>query len=203
MVQTFLTDPNIAYLFLIGGFSLAFMAILTPGTGLLEIGSFFSLLLAGYAVYNKPINYWALAILLFGIFPFIWAVRKPGRLSFLGLSILALVLGSVYLFVGDLWWKPAVNPVLAIIVSFLVGGFFWIVARKTLEADSAPLSHDLNRLIGASGETKSKVHQEGTVQVSGELWAARSEAEIPPDVPVRVINREGFILEVTRESEDD
>ena len=203
MVQDFLLNPNTAYLFLIGGFSLSLMAVLAPGTGLLEIHAFFSLLLAGYGVYNLPINYWALAILLLGVFPFIWAVRKSGRLLYLGVSILTLVIGSVYLFKGKLWWQPAVSPVLALVVSILIGGFFWIVARKTLEADAAPLSHDLSDLIGAVGESKSQIHHEGTVQVQGELWAARSEEPIPPDSLIRVINRDGFILEVVKGTETD
>jgi len=201
MVQDFLLNPNIAYLFLIGGLSLSLMAVLTPGTGVLEISAFFSLLLAGYGVYNLPINYWALAILLLGVFPFIWAVRKSGRLIYLGVSILTLIIGSVYLFKGELWWQAAVNPVLAFVVSIIVGGFFWIVANKTMEAGAAPLSHDLSGLIGASGETKSQVHHEGSVQVQGELWAARSEEPIPMGISIRVIDREGFILEVVRETE--
>ncbi len=198
MVENLLLNPNIAYCFLVGGFSLALMAILTPGTGLLEIGAFFSLLLAGYGVYNLPINYWALVVLLLGVFPFIWAVRKSGQMIYLGISILALVAGSAYLFSGDVWWQPAVHPVLALLVSLLVGGFFWIVARKTLEADSAPPSHDLSALNGALGEAKSEIHYEGSAQVLGELWAARSENPIPDGSAIRVVGREGFILEVEK-----
>jgi len=201
MVQDFLLNPNIAYVFLVGGFSLALMAILTPGTGLLEIGAFFSLLLAGYGVYNLPINYWALVFLVLGVFPFIWAVRKSTNLIYLGISILALVIGSAYLYKGEAWWQPAINPVLAFVVSVLVGGFFWIVARKSLEADAAPTSHDLSRLIGAIGETKSDVHHEGTVQVLGELWAARSNELIPTASTIRVIGRDGFILDIAIEVE--
>jgi len=196
MVENLLLNPNLAYLFLVGGFSLALMAILTPGTGLLEIGAFFALLLAGYGIYNLPINYWALAILLLGVFPFIWAVRKSGQLIYLAISILALVIGSAFLFKGEIWWKPAVNLVLALVTSLMVGGFFWIVARKTLEADSAPPSHNLGALIGAIGEAKSDIYHEGSAQVRGELWAVRSLSPIPDGATVRVLQREGFILEV-------
>ena len=48
----FLLEPNIAYLILLGGILLSLMAIVTPGTGLFEVGAFFCLALAGYAVYN-------------------------------------------------------------------------------------------------------------------------------------------------------
>ena len=196
MIDNILLNPNLAYLFLIGGFSLALMAILTPGTGVLEIGAFFSLLLAGYGVYSLPINYWALAILLLGVFPFIFAVRKSGQTIYLAIAILALVVGSSYLFKGDPAWVPAVNLVLALVTSVLVGGFFWIVARKTLEADAVPPSHDLTNLIGAVGEAKTDVHHEGSAQVLGELWAVRSEQPIPAGATVQVVDRDGFVLEV-------
>jgi membrane-bound serine protease (ClpP class) len=196
MVQDILLDPNLQYLFLVTGFSLALMAIFTPGTGLLEIGALFGLLLAGYGIYNLPVNYWALAILILGVLPFVWAVRRSRQMIYLGISIFALVLGSVFLFQGDTWWKPAVHPVLAIVVSLFVGGFFWIVARKSLEAFNAKLSHDLTTLVGSLGEAKSDIHLEGSAQVLGELWAVRSENPISNGSVVRVIGREGFVLDV-------
>ena len=47
-MEAIFLNPNVAYLFLVAGFSLALMAVLTPGTGLLEIGALFVLLLAGW-----------------------------------------------------------------------------------------------------------------------------------------------------------
>ena len=203
MIENILLNPNLAYLFLVGGFSLALMAILTPGTGVLEIGAFFSLLLAGYGIYSLPINYWALVILLLGVFPFIFAVRKSGQTAYLAIAILALVVGSAYLFKGDPIWKPAVNLALTLVTSLLVGGFFWIVARKTLEAEAAPHSHDLTNLIGAVGEAKTDIHHEGSAQVLGELWAVRSEHPVPAGRNVRVVDRDGFVLEVVLLEEDE
>jgi len=202
MIENILLNPNLAYLFLVGGFSLALMAILTPGTGVLEIGAFFSLLLAGYGVYSLPINYWALVILLLGVFPFIFAVRKSGQTIYLAIAILALVVGSAYLFKGDPIWKPAVNLILTLVTSLLVGGFFWIVARKTLEAEASPPSHDLSNLIGAVGEAKTDIHHEGSAQVLGELWAVRSEHPVPAGASVQVVDRDGFVLEVVLLEED-
>jgi membrane-bound serine protease (ClpP class) len=195
MIDFFL-NPDVAYLFLVAGFSLALLAIITPGTGLLEIAALFILLLAGWGIYSLPINYWALIVLLISVFLFIWAVRKSGQLIYLGLSLLALVLGSAYLFRSELWWKPAVNPFLALVVSVLAVGFFWIVARKSIEANAAVPLHDLSELIGALGEAQTEIHHEGSVQVQKELWSARSVKPIKPGAIVRVLARDGFILEV-------
>jgi membrane-bound ClpP family serine protease len=88
---------------------LGFLAIVTPGTGLLEVGALFCVVLAGYAIYNLSVNWWALLLLLISIVPFLYAVRKPKRELYLGVSIFLLVIGSVFLFAVD-GFKPAVNP---------------------------------------------------------------------------------------------
>ncbi|MBG7610015.1 MAG: hypothetical protein IZT55_04030 [Anaerolineae bacterium] len=194
----FLLDPNLAYLFLMTGFSLALLAILTPGTGVLEIGAFFGLLLAGWGIYNLPINYWALVLLILGVFPFILALRKSGRLLYLAISIFALIIGSAFIFRGDDWWRPQVNLVLATVTSVLVGGYFWIIASKTLEADATLPKHDLGTLIGAVGEAKSNIHLEGSVYVHGEIWTAHSQTPLVSGTIVRVVAREGFVLEVEK-----
>ena len=89
----FLLEPNIAYLILLGGILLSLMAIVTPGTGLFEVGAFFCLALAGYAVYNLSFNWWAIVLLVLSVVPFIYSIQKPKRELYLGLSIALLVLG--------------------------------------------------------------------------------------------------------------
>lgn len=194
----FLLDPNIAYLFLVGGVLLAMMAIVTPGTGFFEVGAFFCLAVAGYAVYTLSINLWALIVLVLSLIPFVYAIRKPKRELFLALSIFGLVLGSVFLFAAD-GWQPAVNPAVATISSLLFAGFVWIAISKTLQAAHTRPSHDLTALVGQSGEAKTRIHSDGSVQVAGELWSARSEKPIPVGSAIRVVAREGFVLVVERE----
>lgn len=203
-MEEFLLDPNIAYLFLVSGFFLAILAVLTPGTGIIEIAALFCLIFAGWAVYILPINYLALGILLLGVIPFSYAVRRSGQYLYLGLSFLALVIGSAYFFRGDVWWQPAVNPILAAIVSLLAGGFLWVVARKTMELRETRPSHDLEALVGLIGEAKTEIHDEGSLQVAGELWSATSEKSIPAGAHARVVGREGFMLrvEIVPEEED-
>lgn len=193
----FLLDPNVAYLFLLAGVLLGLMAIITPGTGMFELGAFFCLALAGYAVYNLSINLWALIVLALSIVPFVYAIQKPKREWFLALSILGLVVGSIFLFATE-GWRPAVNFPLALVSSVLCAGFIWIAVRKTLQAAYARPTHDLTTLVGQVGEAKTRIHKEGSVQVAGELWSARSEKSIPSGSVIKVVAREGFILVVEK-----
>jgi membrane-bound serine protease (ClpP class) len=188
--------PTIAYLFLASGLILGVLAILNPGTGILEIVALICLVFAGYGVATLPVNWWSLLIIFIGLVLFLLAVRKPQQIIYLIVSIAALVLGSVFLFRGETWWAPAVNPYLAAVVSIFSAGFFWIATRKILEARSARPTHDLGALIETTGEAKSDIHTEGSVQVAGELWSAKSKEPISNGARIRVVGRDGFILEV-------
>jgi membrane-bound serine protease (ClpP class) len=191
-----LYNPNIAYVLLVAGFVLALLAIVAPGTGMLEVGAFFLLALAGFAIYHIGFDLWALIVLLLAIIPFIYAIRKPKREWALALSILGVIAGSIYLFPSG-GFLPAVNPILAALVSLLVAGFLWWVIRKVVAAHHARPLQDLRSLIGEIGEAKTRIQQEGSVQMRGELWSARSEKPIPAGSRVRVVSREGFVLVVT------
>jgi len=193
----FLLDPNIAYLILIGGVLLAMLALASPGTGIFEIGAFFCIALAGYAIYQLSFNWWALILLALSIIPFVYAIQKPKREPYLALSILLLVVGSVFMFPRT-EGQAIVNPLVAIVASGLVAGFLWIAVRKSVEAASTKPSHDLTGLVGQIGEARTKVSDEGSVQVNGELWSARSEKPISAGSSIRVLRREGFILIVEK-----
>lgn len=193
----FLLDPNIAYLLLLGGVLLVMLALAAPGTGILEIGAFFCIILAGYAVYNLSFNWWALILIVLSIVPFIYAIQKPKRELFLALSILLLVVGSVFIFPRTNG-QAGVNPLVAVAASVFVAGFLWIAIRKSIEAAYARPMHDLEGLVGQVGEARTVIHSDGSVQVGGELWSARSENSIPAGSPIRVVRRDGFIVIVEK-----
>ncbi|HEU0291633.1 MAG TPA: NfeD family protein [Anaerolineales bacterium] len=193
----FLLEPNVAYLILLAGVVLGFMALVSPGTGLFEVAAFFCILLAGYAVYNLPFNWWALVLLALSVIPFIYAIQKPKRELYLGLSMLLLIVGSVFMFPSE-EGLFAVHPAVAILASALVTGFLWLAVRKAMEAAGARPSHDVNGVLGMSGEARTDVHDEGSVQVAGELWSARSVHPIPKGSSIRVIRRDGFVVEVEK-----
>lgn len=192
-----LLNPNVAYLVLAFGMLLAIMAVLTPGTGVFEIAALFMFLFVGWYVFVKPtsINFWAFGFLALGSFFYLVALRRFHEKVYLIVALLCLVIGTYALFGGD-EDLVTVNPLLGVLIAFVTGGFAWIVTSKTLEAREMQPSHDLQRLIGAVGEAKTDIQTEGTVQVLGELWTAYSRVRIRAGAGVRVIDRQGFRLEV-------
>lgn len=195
-----LINPNIAYLLLVGGMVMLIAALFSPGTGLLELGALAALILGGVELISlaTQVNWWAMALLALGVIPFILAVRRSRNLIYLVIAIAAFVIGSAFLFQGQTWYQPGVDPLLAVIVSLAAGGFVWLATTKVLEADRTRPTHDLSALIGSLGEAKTRINDEGSVQVLGELWSARSQTPIPNGATIQVVGRDGFILEVTQ-----
>ena len=191
--MNFLLDPNVAYLILVVGLILGMLALFTPGTGILEIGALFAVFLAGYAVYSLPINTWALILLVVGVVPFFFAVRKFKQWYWLLPAIASAVVGSVFLFRAEAG-SPAINPIFAIIVSVVSILLMWLIGIKSIEALRLDPAQDLGTLLEKVGEARTDILLEGTVYVSGEEWTARSEKRIPAGSQVKVIGREGLVL---------
>jgi membrane-bound serine protease (ClpP class) len=193
-------NANIAYLLLMFGAIFVMLALVTPGTHLMEGAALLFLAAAGYEILQLGFNVWALIVLALALVPFIYAIRGSRREWALALSILGLVVGSLYLFPGT-GWLPAVNPILAVIISALSAGFLWFAVRKGMQAHHAHPLQDLKSLIGQIGMSKTEVSNAGTVQVASELWSARSGKSIPAGSRVRVVSREGFTLIVEHDDQ--
>jgi len=194
--MNFFFDPNVAYLLLVGGFLLAILALFAPGTGLIEIGALSMLVLAGFSIASQTYNVWAVIVLILGVIPFILALRRSHHWIFLVISLAALTLGSAFL-VTTPTGMPAVNPILAVVNSLLVGGFVWFASRKMLDAMARPVANHI-RMVGKIGEARTDILREGSVYVGGEEWSAHSAGFIAVGSAVVVKSQEGLILTVER-----
>ena len=199
--MNFLITPDTAFFLLVSGTIVLIVALLTPGTGLLEFAAVVLLLSAGYGATQLETNPWAVGIWLLGIVFFVLSVRRSRHAGvWFALALLTIMVGSVFIFRSPAGGS-AVSPWLAATVSVLGGGAGWFVTRKVLEAETQPPAHDLNRLIGRVGEARTDIAREGTVYVAGELWTARSAQPIPAGSVVKVVGRDGLVLVVRPETQ--
>jgi membrane-bound serine protease (ClpP class) len=185
--------PNVVYLLLMAGLWLAAMAIASPGTGLLEVGAFAVLILAGLGTLRVPLDLWALGIVALGVVLFIGALRWKRTALWLVLSALLLSVGSAFL-LGMEAGQTAVHPLLATAVSILTVGFFWIAVRRGVLAQRAKPAHNPDNLLGQKGDVRTPLDPVGSVYAGGELWSARSRTTLPVGTVVRVRGREGLVL---------
>ncbi len=188
-----LLNPNVGYLLMMGGILLGLLALLTPGTGILELGAALVLVVVGIELFNLPVNLWAFIPILLGAGLYVLAIVRKGDPVLLGVALAIILIGSALLFRGENGLL-GVDPWLILVVSVVEGAFLWVVSRKVVSASSIPPRQDINTLIGRKGETRTQVHGEGTVYADGEEWSARSSDPIPPNTLVRVVGRDGFVL---------
>ena len=190
--------PNLLYLALVVGTWLAALALLNPGTGVIEVMAALALGVAGVGMIFFPIHLWALALLVVGLVLFGLSVWRFRRGLWLGLSIMALTTGSAFLY-SNPDGGPAVNLMLAFIVAGISAGIFWLMARIVLKAHQVVPNLDPARLIGQIGEARSAIDPVGSAYVGGELWSAKAESTIAQGSQVRVVGREGLLLLVEPE----
>jgi membrane-bound serine protease (ClpP class) len=187
--------PNLLYLLLMAGLWLATLAVVNPGTGVLEVLAFFALAGAGLGTLVIPPNWWAILILGLGTVSLVLSLRlKPAEL-WLGISAIAISVGSVFLFRVN-GGRPAVHPLLALVVSLLTLGYFWVAIRQSILAHQARPTIDLSKVMGQVGEARTALEPTGSVYVAGELWTARAVTPIEAGEYVRVMGRDGLILMV-------
>ena len=182
---------DLAFFALLAAIFLGAIAFITPGTGLLELGTLLMLVVSGYGILQFGVRTWALALLLGSLGPLAYALRRPRRYLALGVAVIGLAVGAAFLFPRP----QAVSPLMAVGGSLMFALLMWFMAAQAqvpaLAADVTP-----HRLIGMIGTARSPVHDEGSVQVGGQLWSARSEFPIPEGQEVRVVAVEGLVLVV-------
>ncbi len=189
-----LIDPNLAFVLLIVGFVLSVLAILTPGTGVVEIAGIFALVVAGYGIISTPSNLWAL-IFIVPFLPLILIYRNQKKNIFLVLGILFLNIGAYTIFRAE-EGGFSVSVVLGLVVALVDAPIIWIIVKRISEAlDRAPDFNPL-KILGMVGEARTNISPEGTAYIDGEEWTVRSEQKILLGKKVKVIGKDGLILVV-------
>lgn len=187
--------PNLVYLALMAGLWFAALAVVSPGTGVLELLALVSLAAVGLSTIVLPLHAWAVALLVCGGVVFVLSIRLKRPEIWLSVSALILSIGSVFLFDVEQGFI-AVHPMLAVVVSGLTLGYFWFAIRKALVAQQAEPSLNPERVIGQIAEVRTMLDPIGSVFALGELWTARAAKPIKPGLQVLVTGREGLILDV-------
>jgi membrane-bound serine protease (ClpP class) len=187
---------DVFFLCLVLGVWTAALALVTPGTGVLEGLCLLLLAAAGIGMLVWPVNPWAFLPLILGGAALILSFVQRGRAGiWLVASAILISVGSILLY-EDADGSPAVQPLLAIVMTTLTVAFFGLGVRRGLDVQRAKPTVDAATVIGQIGEARTPVHSAGSVYVGGEMWSARSEQAIPVGARVRVRSLDGLVVEV-------
>ena len=201
--MAFLTNPNLAYLFVVVGVMLLLLTNINPKSTIPKVGMVLCFIAAGVEFVFLKVNPWAFLVVALSPLPLFIAIRQERVNSPLFLlTILMLTLGSVYLFV-DQNARPVVNFGMAGFVSIICAATIHLLSENMRNAEGARLSNDPNSVVGLIGEVKTDIepHSAGSVLVEGELWQARSRNPIPAGSTVRILRQDGFWLTVKQVEE--
>lgn len=167
---SWLLDPQIAYMLLLGGMAGLFFELATPGAILPGVLGGLSLLLGLYAMSILPANAAGLLLLLFGLILFILEIHivSYGLLSVA--AVVSLFVGSIILFPenGAMGLPLSTILITVIGVSLLAGGAVLLAIRAQARKPKTGLS----ALVGEKGIVKDWSGDHGKVVVHGEYWDA-------------------------------
>jgi membrane-bound serine protease (ClpP class) len=193
-----LSDPNIAYLFMMLGFYGLLFELYNPGAILPGIVGFISLVLAFYSLHTLPVNYAGLALILFGIVLFVVELKVPSHGLLTAGGIVSLVLGSIMLFRTDsaldlisISWQV----ILAVV--FVTSAFFLFAIGMGVRAQRRKPVTGIQGIIGETGEAMTDLKPDGQIKVHGEIWNATSlDGVLKKGTPVKVAQVENLRLKI-------
>jgi len=196
-----ITNPTVAYLLLMIGIYGLLLEGYNPGSLVPGTVGAISLLLALYALQVLPVNYAGLLLIVLGIILMVSEAFMPS-FGVLGIGgVVAMIAGSIVLFDTDTpGFEVALELIAAMgaIASVITATLIWLAVR----AWRNPVVSGEAAILDARGETLEAVDaQSGTAHLMGERWQVRSDEPLEPGTRVRVVARDGLILQVENDDE--
>jgi membrane-bound serine protease (ClpP class) len=108
-------------------------------------------------------------------------------------GVAAFVVGSLILIDTDAPGFGLSIP-LILVLAVVSATLLFAIAGMAIGSHRRPVVSGAEELIGAIGHAESAFPGQGSVQVHGEVWTARSEAAIAPGEAVTVTGRDGLTL---------
>ena len=190
-----ITNPAIALLLLsIGIYGLLF-EFMIPGVSVPGVIGAICLLLALYALQLLPVNYAGLALILLGM-AFMVAEAFLPSFGVVGLGgIAAFVAGALILIDTDL---PGYGIPASVIagIAILSALLLTTIAGIALKTRRRAVVSGPGKLIGSVAEVVHTTQREGWAHLHGETWRVTSKTPLRLAQEVRVIARNGLVLEV-------
>ena len=190
-------SPSAAYVLLVLGMALVVFELYTAGVGVAAVVGAAFLLLGSYGLAALPTRPLGVALLVVGIIGYAIDVQAGAPRAWTVIGTVALAVGGVRLYRG---LSPSIF-VMAIVVAgvalFMVAGMPAMVRARF----STP-TIGRQSMVGELGQALGAVAPEGTVEVRGAPWRARTNRATPIAAGdgVRVVGIDGLLLEVEPEA---
>jgi membrane-bound serine protease (ClpP class) len=95
----------------------------------------------------------------------------------------------------------AVSPWVIAALASVGAGVFLTVFTLMNKARHRPVVSGPEEMLNSVGSVIDWQGTQGRVRVHGEIWQARSDQSLSPEMPVRVASRDGLVLTVRKASD--
>lgn len=196
---TFLSDPNIAYIFILLAMYGIMIELYNPGSIFPGVVGAISAMIAAYSLQMLPVNYAGLGLMILAVILFLIEIKVTsyGMLSIGG--IMSFILGSVML-IDSPFEFMSISMSIIITAAVLTALFFILIVAMGIKAQTKKKTggHDsLNSEIGVALEDIS-AEAKGKVRVHGEIWTAIALEDIVKGDEIIVVSSEGLLLKVKK-----
>jgi membrane-bound serine protease (ClpP class) len=190
-------SPSVAYLMLVIGLLLVALEFFTAGIGIAAFCGTGALVLASYGLGALPIRPWALLLIGIGIFGFCVDLQAGVPRAWTGIGSIALIVGTL-----RLYQHVHLSP-LAVAAGVLGTALFMLAGMPAMvRARFSTPTIGRESIVGELGVALGAIQPEGTVEVRGAPWRARTNraTPIPAGTGIRVVAIDGLLLEVEPET---
>jgi len=192
-----ITHPTIAYILLLAGIYGLILEAFHPGSFYPGVTGGICLLIGLYALQLLPVNYAGLALMALGVALLLAEVFIPTA-GVLGIGgVVAFVIGSIMLFRSGV---PGYAVNLGVIAGIACCAMviLGMLLRLVMRARRARAFNGEAQMLQNTGELLQAVAAggEGWARIGGERWRVHSDVPLPAGARVRVIGRQGLLLQV-------
>ena len=190
-------NPSVPYFLLISGMLLLLFEFFTVSIGLAAGAGVLVILLSVYGLGVLPTRPGALFLLVVGIFGFAVDLQAGAPRAWTVIGAVSLVVGSLNLYAG-------MSVPLVAVIGVLIGTALFVGAAmpSVMRARFSTPTIGRESMMGEMGVATSDIDPDGTVQVRGAPWRARTNRATPltSGDRLRVVGIDGLVLEVEPES---
>lgn len=192
-VLQWLSDPNLAFLFISIGTLAILYELANPGFGGGAIVGVILLVLAFTALAVFPVNAAGVILLVLAAGLFIAELFVPGIGVFAAGGTAALVLAGLFLFRGPI----GVDPIVLLPTAVVAGGGAVALGRVAWRSRHLTSSTGAEGIVGSRATVNSVEGDQALVFLQGAWWTARAaDRTLRPGQRVRVVDMDGLRLVV-------
>ena len=190
-----LGSPSATYFFVAAGLLLLLFEFFSAGIGIAAATGALCLALSAYGVGTLDTSPLGLGLVLLATVAFGVDIQAGSPRFWTGVGTVALVLGSLTMFEGR---RPGWLALALVTAGALLAVLFGIPSTVRTRFSTPTIGRE--DLVGAVGTAVTSIDPEGTIEVRGAPWRARTFPKpIGPGERVEVVAIEGLLLEVVPE----